>query len=324
MKQLVIVVIALCFATVNLGATPSWLEGVPVPWPTSEVKPILPAEIYLVDGSDIPESFVEDKPVHFVVVSDIFADEPPSEFDGVPFHNSTWAGRPLVFWYFTNPDTETRFLASSTESLADNEMIVAPIEPTKNGAIEVFISRRMEYYNENNELTRRFVNSSKGRVAEVKDITPPTCGLQITIGDNTGTVWPIESPVNMYPPPKLADVIFEGSVFCPENSSQHFVVDGIQLGEEMVISPSQGAVYLRAEDELSFMMVLHDNYELDKDSVSFGLSDGAEGEPSVVGTANSGFKVAEVDMPEEPYLFIEAFDTAGNRQLMYIPVVLVE
>lgn len=321
-KIAVAVIVLLVLSTTVIQATPKWLEGVPVPWPTVEVKPVYPAEIYMADGSEFPATFTEDVPVHLIVDSKIFDDEPPTEYQGQPLHNSRWYGRALVHWFFTDWETHTKSIASTSMALAVNEMYVTPIDPTSRGAVEVFISRRMEYEPTPGETTRIFVNSSRGRIAAVEDITPPTCGLEVIVGDHSGVFWAVESPANHYPLPKFADVIFEGDLFCPERSNQQMIISRMELGDQMLVDVSQAAVYVSADDELSFLTILHDNYKLDEESVRFGISDGADEQPSPIGPVNADIDLSEYSLPEEPYIFIEAKDVSGNRQLMYVPLIV--
>lgn len=318
-----ILTLLLMLSVVAVQATPPWLEGVELPPVPTEVSPVLPATMFVVDGSEFPATFTEDVPVLLGVDSEIFAELPPSEYRGVTLSNAVWAGKPVVYWMFTDWEKKTKALASTTEVLAINQMYVAPADPTGRGAIEVFMSRQMDYEYAPGRVKRIFVNSSRALNALVTDITPPLCGLEITVDDNKATIWPIESPPNQYPLPKLADIIFEGSLFCEEKIGRHFMVSAVELGDSMIVDAGQGAIHVAAHAEIKLMTILQDNYQLDEASVRFGLADGALPEPAVVGSDKAfSINLAELDRPDEPYLFIEAKDVAGNRQLMYIPLVI--
>ena len=158
------------------------------------------------------------------------------------------------------------------------------------------------------------------RSFKVKDITPPTCGLDITVVDGlSGRCWPVENPPNHYPLPKTADMYFSGALF--DSNDETKLVSGFELGSNMIVSNEDGAINLKKTDVIKVKVIGDDNYKLDPDRLKYGICAGAGGEPTPVSPVNA----EEIDfstflIPENPFLYLDATDTAGNREILYIPL----
>lgn len=305
---------------INEEKTP-WLKGVTLPPVSNRPAPILPAKIFGGDGGPVPSTFTEDVPVLLSVDSAIFAESPPTEFKGNSFPKSEWTLLPSVRWFFDDVKKNKSTLASVSELLPMNQIYVTPLDPTSLGGVSAMISRQMKYEIAPGRFRKTFVNSSTALNVKVTDITPPTCGMEISVDGKTAAFWPIENPINKYPPPKLADVICKGALFTKDGKSTETVIPGLEMGSNMVVPADQAAIYLNKDDEIAFKVILQDNFKVNEPTVRFGICGIPVAEPVFIGPQNpEKLKLDSVKLPDDPHLFIEASDTSGNRQILFVPI----
>ncbi|NCB38845.1 MAG: hypothetical protein EOM80_08755 [Erysipelotrichia bacterium] len=305
---------------VDVEKTP-WLKGVEIsPYPV-DLSPVLPLKIYLENGEPVPATVTEDIPLTVVAETSIFDPEPIAEYKGQPIPNPRWEDNPAVSWFVIDWEKNKNFMATVQEPLAINQMVVVPTTPTGKGAITCHIARRMRYdLSEPGTSKATFANSSGAKDVRVLDITPPLCGLEISVkGGGNGAFWPVENPPNKYPLPKQADVYLSGAIF--NAAEKDILVSGIELGKNMIIAPEQGVITLSAKDEISIKVIGGDNYKLDNSKLRFGICDGAGGEPAPIVPENTDvIKLSKIRLPKAPYIYLDATDTTGNRQLMFVPL----
>ncbi len=300
-----------------------WLKGVEIsPYPT-DISPVIPLKIYADNGEAIPATLTEDIP--FVVVADttIFDPEPPTEYKGQHIPNPEWVENSAVSWFFIDWEKNKNFKASTTQRLAINQMEIVPLSPTGKGAITCHIGRKMRYdLPEPGKKKYVFANSSGAKDVRVLDITPPTCGLEVSVKNGrSGTFWVAENPPNKYPLPKLADVYLTGALVQESDPDEIITIQGLELGPDMVVAPEQIAINVPADAEINIRVIGEDNYKLDNDKLKFGICNGAGGEPTPVSPVNAAtLKLADINMPDEPYLYVDARDVAGNRQVLFVPL----
>ena len=308
----------ICYAEESV---PEWLEGVELGIEPEIIAPFYPARILCPEGGRLPREIPEDTPILIQADSPIFG-EPPTEFRGEEIPNPVWMRDAHLNWVITDHETRTSFGATTSMMLPANQMYVTIPEPSEAAAICVYMNRLLQYDLPCGDSIETFAQSSIAFDVVVKDITPPTCGFALTTSRGNGTVWPVENPVNS-PAPKLADVLFAGNIFCSNGEEREFSVDGIELGTEMVVPYEHGAIYVAANDEIAVELVLNDNYKLDEESIVFGISDAAGSSPNIIGEQNPQvIKLSEIELPQEPWLFIQAFDEAENEQLMYVRLIV--
>lgn len=309
-------------APVDLEKTP-WLKGVEMsPYPV-DISPVIPLKIYAESGEAIPATLTEDMPLTVVADTTIFEPQPPAEYKGQQIPNPRWEENPAISWFFIDWETNKNFMASVTESLALNQMVIIPTTPTGKGAITCHIARRMRYdLGEPGKTKGTFANSSGAKDVRVLDITPPLCGLEITVkGGGTGAFWPVENPPDKYPLPKVADVYLSGGLF--NAADQDVIVQGIELGNQMVIAPEQGGITMSAKDVIAIKVIGGDNYKLDNSKLKYGISTGVGAEPVSVGPENADLiELAKLKLPQAPYFYLDATDTSGNRQLIFVPIIV--
>jgi len=307
----------------NSSKDAPWLEGVTIgPHPT-ELSPVLPMKIYMENGEAIPATLTEDVPVTLVADTAIFAPEPPIEANGEVIPNPKWIRNAAVSWFFIDWETNKNTSASTSQQLALNQMVVTPLKPTGKGAITCHIGRKMRYdLPEPGKTKGTFANSSVAKDVRVLDITPPTCGLEISVKDGqSGTFWVAENPPNKYPLPKLADVYFSGALVKESDPDEIITVQGLELGLGMVVALEQAAINVPADAVLSIRVNGEDNYKLDSSKLKYGICSGAGGEPTPVSAINATeIALADLKIPEHPYLYIDASDTTGNRQVLFVPL----
>ncbi|MBU1107828.1 MAG: hypothetical protein KKB51_14235 [Candidatus Riflebacteria bacterium] len=300
-----------------------WLEGVTIGEHPTELSPVLPMKIYLENGEAIPATLTEDVPITLVADTAIFDPAPPVEYNGVEIPNPLWVRNAAVSWFFIDWETNKNTSASSTQQLALNQMVVTPVRPTGKGAITCHIGRKMRYdLSEPGKTKGTFANSSVGQDVRVLDITPPTCGLEISVkGGRSGTFWVAENPPNKYPLPKLADVYFSGALVNELAVDEILAVQGLQLGLGMVVTPERAAISVPADAVLNIKVNGEDNYKLDTGKLKYGICSGAGGEPTPISAINSAeIKLSDLKMPDNPYLYVDATDLAGNRQVLFVPL----
>ncbi len=307
-------------ASENLEKTP-WLKGVTIsPYPV-DLSPVLPLKISADNGEPLAATMTEDMP--FMVQADtaIFEDAPPAEYKGQPIPNPRWEENPAVSWFFIDWEKNKNHMASVSQPLALNQMVVIPTMPTGKGAVTCHIARKMRYdLAEPGRTKSTYANSSGAKDVRVLDITPPLCGLEISIENGgSGACWPVENPPDKYPLPKQADVYLNGSLF--NAIDQDIVVSGLELGGNMVIPAEQAALSVSAQDKLHIKVIGGDNYKLDNAKLKYGICNGAGGEPAPAGPVNEEtLDLSKLKLPEAPYLYLDATDVAGNRQVMYIAI----
>lgn len=306
-------------APANLEKTP-WLKGVEIsPYPV-DISPVIPMKIYADNGEQIPAVLTEDVPITVMADTAIFDPAPPSSYKGQEIPNPRWEDNPAVSWFFIDWEQNKNFPAES-EGLAANQMVIIPTTPTGKAAITCHIGRRMRYdLPEPGKTKVTFANSSVARDVRVLDITPPTCGLEITVKKGgSGAFWPVENPPNQYPLPKKADVYLNGALFGAVD--QDIMVPGIELGANMIIAPEHAVLTVAADDELTVKVIGSDNHKLDEAKIKYGISSGAGGEPAPIGPENAPvIELSKLKVPENAYLFLDASDISGNRQVIYVPL----
>lgn len=298
-----------------------WLKGVTLSPIPVDISPVIPLKIYAEDGQSVPATLTEDIPIVLVADTSIFEPDPPVDYKGQEIPNPKWEDVAAVSWFFIDWEKNKNFMASSTERLAVNQMVVTPLNPTGKGAITCHIARRMRYdLPEPGKTKVTFANSSVARDVRVLDITPPTCGLEITVKNGkSGSFWSAENPPNKYPLPKMADVYMSGSLF--QIDEEVAVVPALELGANMIVTPDQAGIHLSADAEISIRVIGGDNYKLDNAKLKFGICNGAGGEPAPVGPVNAPeMKLSDIKLPDEPYFYVDSADMAGNRQVVFIPL----
>lgn len=305
---------------IDTAKTP-WLEGVTIPTQPPHVSPLVPVDIAGENGGPVPATISEDIPILLTANSDVFAEKPPASWKGTDLPDAEWTGRPSVRWFFEDVGKNRSTLASATEDLAENQMKVVPLDPTLSGAVTITIARPMKYRIAPDRFRTTFVNASRSLSTVVTDITPPVCGLEIIVDGVTGTVYPVENPPHKHPLPKLSDVICRGKLFGLAGDDESVTIEGLELGTQMIVPADRAALQLSKGAVIGMKTLLQDNQQVDEKSVRFGISNGTGEKPALVGPENPAeLKLAELPVPEKPFLFIEASDIAGNRQVLYIPI----
>lgn len=307
-------------APVNLEKTP-WLKNVEIGPYLTDISPTIPLKIYAENGEAIPATLTEDIPIYVVADSAIFDSEPPVDWKGQPIPNPRWERNAAVSWFFIDWEKNQNFPGQSTEGQAVNQMMLTPTTPTGKAAITCHIGRSMRYdLPEPGRTKLTFANSSGARDVRVLDITPPTCGFEISIKNGaSGACWPVENPPDKYPLPKLADIILSGALFGA--ADQDTKIDGVELGTDMIVSEEVGVISVKADDEISIKVIGGDNYKLDNAKLKYGICNGAGGEPAPIGPVNEAvIELSKLNIPENAHLYLDATDTSGNRQILFIPL----
>ena len=299
-----------------------WAKGAEhMPLVPAEPAPLMDMTISGSDESPIPAEVSEDVPIVVNANSRIFFDEAPNRApDGYEYLNAEWLEEPTPLWYFHDWTNNSAFLASTSEEIAGDQMVIIPTTPTENGAITCHCSRRMQYTADDGSTKTCFANSSAASRMKVLDITPPSCGLEITIENGgSGKCWPVENPPDQYPLPKQADMCFSGVLFDAPDDLKYF--DGYVLGENMIVSEEHAVIKLKNTDVIRLKVIGNDNLKLNFDKLKFGVCAGAGGEPTPVTETNQELiDFSKFAIPEKPYLFVDATDTTGNRQVLFIPI----
>ena len=307
-------------APVNLEKTP-WLKGVEIsPYPV-DISPVIPLKISAENSEPIPATMTEDVPLTVIAETAVFDEAPPAEYKGQPIPNPRWEENPAISWFFIDWEKNKNHMASVSEPLAANQMVIIPTTPTGKGAITCHIARKMRYDLEEPGRTKAtYANSSGAKDVRVLDITPPLCGLEISVENGpSGACWPVENPPDKYPLPKQADVYLSGALF--NAADQDILIPGLELGSNMVVAAEQGSLSVSPKDKLHIKVIGGDNYKLDNAKLKFGLCNGAGGEPAPAGPVNEEtLDLGKLQLPETPFLYLDATDVAGNRQVMFIPV----
>ena len=305
---------------VDEAKTP-WLKGVDIPPAPPSPSPVVPAEIALPDGGALPATLTEDVAVLLSVNSPIFDEKPPASWKGAELQNPEWTGQPSVRWFFEDVQKNKSTLASCGEILPANQMKVTPLDPTESGAVTVTIARPMKYMVGPDKFKGCFVNGSRSFTMAVTDTTPPTCGLKISTDEKSATFWTVENPAHKSPPPRTADVICKGDLFTFSEKAETVTIANMELGSRMVVPAPQAKLTLPRKGKIKLEVILQDNFRVDEKTLRFGISNGAEESPVPVGPANAPeFDLEGVAIPEKPFLFIEAADPSGNKQVLFVPV----
>ncbi len=298
-----------------------WLEGVTLPPVPEGPAPIYKIDFTLADGSPLPATLSEDVPVLMTAQSEIFGEKPPSSWKDQTLSNSAWTKQTAIHWFFDDVAKNKSTLASCEEQLPANQMKVTPLDPCLKGAVTVFISRSFKYEVTPGQFKTIFATGGKSVMLKVTDITPPTCGIEVTAGGKKGMVWTVEAPANKYPLPKTAEVHFRGNLFTPPGTEVENQIPNVELGPNMVLAPEQCQMTLPKDGEISLKMVLEDNDKVDEKTLKYGICEVANGQPVPVGDYNvPTIKPASLKLPEKPYLFLEIKDMSGNHQVLCIPV----
>jgi hypothetical protein len=89
----------------------------------------------------------------------------------------------------------------------------------------------------------------------------------------------------------------------------------------MVVKPRTGGVECAAGSVLKIKVNGEDNYKLDTAKLKYGICKNSSGEPIPVSAINaSEIALADLELPEDPYLYVDASDVSGNRQVLYVPL----
>lgn len=302
---------------------PRWLTGVTTSEHHSKLSPVVPMKFFLPNGDQLPATFTEDVPVTVLAETSLFEDNPPAKALGVDIPNPKWLRKVSISWYINDWETKKKTRISSSRQNAVNEIVVTPLNPTGKAAIMCYASRKMRYdVVETGKTEGSYANSSVAKDVRVLDITPPTCGLEITVKDGSSAAfWVEENPPNQYPLPKIADVSFTGALVNEVNPDAIIPIQGIELGEGMIISPDQASINVNADDVLILRVNGKDNYKLDNSKLKYGICNGAGGEPSPISEVSAAeIDLAKLNLQERPHLYVDATDTTGNRQILFVPL----
>ena len=321
-------ILAICLSIASSAYTQDsdrpWMKGSEhIPVKPANPEPVVKMIISDEKGVMLPQEVTEDVPMIVTANSDIFFDDPitKSISDTYEFDQSQWIDKKAkALWFINDWANNKSYRARTNKELSLNQMEIVPTNPTEEGAISCFCSRKMSYVREDGRKIYCYATSSDMRGFKVKDITPPTCGLDITVVDGlSGRCWPVENPPNHYPLPKTADMYFSGSLFDASDDAK--LVSGFELGGNMIVSKEDGGINLKKTDVIKVKVIGDDNYKLDTEKLRYGICAGAGGEPTPVSPVNA----EEIDfstflIPENPFLYLDASDTAGNREILYIPL----
>ncbi len=299
-----------------------WLDGVDLPTQPPLPNPIYPCEISMGDGKPIPAVLTEDQPITVQANSDIFGEKPPSTWKDANLTNAQWARAASFNWQFTDMIRNRSFQASITENLPMNQIVIVPPSPTKEGSLIAFINREFTFEEKPGSLVRVHASSSNGTAVKVTDITPPLCGLEISAGPSQkGTVWVVENPVNHFPLPKFGDVMMSGGIFTAKPEEIQKTLEHKELGEKMTLEAAEG-VFLPKNGKITIKPVVKDNDQVDDASIQYGLCELKGDSLLPIGKPNpETIEPAQLQLPKQVFLFIQAKDVTGNKGSMFIPVI---
>lgn len=331
-KKLLLILFLGLFVNGALFAQEESVADSETPWLTGDsgklpIKPAISAPLLDMtigdeNGGKLPEEVTEDEPLTVSAISNIFFDDPPvKSITGEEYYQAKWIDdEPVALWHVNDWSRKKSFLAPIVENLPSNQMVIIPTTPTDNGSVTCHSSRKMQYIREEGNTITCFANSSSASMFKVKDITPPLCGLEISIvNGQSGSLWPVENPPNHFPLPKTADMCFSGELF--NASEEDKIVQGYELGNSMIIANEDGGIRLSKDSVIKVKVIGEDNYKLDTDKIKYGVCAGAGGEPTPVSPVNeSEIDFSKFLIPENPYLYLDASDVAGNREIIFIPL----
>lgn len=304
---------------IDVEKTP-WLKGVNLPMRPIKFSPVIPMKLYGEKGNPVPKELTEDEPIILQADSGIFFD-PPVSYEGVDILDPKWEDNPSINWQVIDWEKNKNTTCRATSEVPINGMVVVPTSPTNRGAITCNVGRRMSYTERESGRTKcTFANSSMAANVKIKDITPPTCGLQITVKEGaSGMVFPFENPPDHFPLPKTADLVIRGDLFnC--DSEEGTVIPGMVLGKDMIV-PEEGTLSVSKLDRIVLTVIGDDNYKLNNDKLRFGICNGAGGEPTPICDENQPeYNLFEINLQENPHIYLDATDMAGNREILFIPI----
>ena len=332
MKSKFLLAIALGIA---FNCSTAFAQSEPTDWSCGAERlpfgPSVPAPVYQLticgeDGGQIPAEVTEDVPMVVTANSDIFYENPPEKaVDGREFSQARWVrNKASAIWIVVDWENNKSYNAITPENfeleLAANQQVIVPTNPTDKGSLNCHVSRKLSYTDsESGEERTVYANSSAAVAFKVKDITPPTCGLEISVEDgHSGTCYPVENPPNQYPLPKTADVVFTGSLFGATEENK--IVEGYELGANMIVANEDG-VTLPKNAVVTLKVIGDDNFKLDNEKIKFGVCAGAGGEPTPVSPINEEkIDFTTFVVPQNPYFYLDATDMAGNREILFVPI----
>lgn len=337
MKKLFLLLVVFSLAAIVLYAEeeiPSyelegapWLKGVTIgPVPT-ELSPVVPMQIFLESGEPIPATLTEDIPLNVVADTALFDPTPPSKYKEQVIPNPVWTKNVSIAWHLIDWEANVTTIASSSLPLAANQMEVVPITPTGRGAIVCYAGRKMRYDVPESGISKgTYANSSVGADVRVLDITPPTCGLQISVKGGEGAlVWVEENPPNKYPLPKLADVCLQGALVNEADPEEIIRIPEFELGTGMMVSKENAAISVSADSVIKIEPIGDDNYRLDETKLKYGICADPSSEPISLAEENANeINLAEIKLPKQPYFFVDASDTTGNREILFVPIKVLK
>ncbi len=300
-----------------------WLEGVTISPVPAVPSPKVELELVAADGNPLPATLSEDVAITCTVHSPVFDAKPPADFEGQALTNGEWAGQCSVNWFFDDVGKNKSTQASCSEPLPLNQMKVTPLDPTGHGAVTVFVSRPMRYEYEPGKLRRIYVTGGKSHQAKVTDITPPCCGIELTVGKHSATVWSVEEPPHKYPLPKTADVMGKGALLSHPPADKEAQLSGIELGTNAVLPAEQLTIHLPKKGELKIQLAVTDNDQVDEKSLRFGFCEVMGDQIKVLGEESPAkLDLAKAGLPAKAWVFVEAKDMTGNLSRLVIPIQL--
>lgn len=301
-----------------------WLKGVSLPMVPTYITPVIPLDIYYGASEPFPKEISEDETITVTADSEIFFGEPPTEDRDMKILNPAWETKSaVVTWRVVDIGDNKSEKCDLRNDLPLNQMEITPLNPTDSGSIECFVARKMSYDNqETGERVKCFANATRGHLVKVKDITPPTCGLQITVkGGGSATISTVENPPNEFPLPKHADIIIQGDLINGDPEYQE-VVQGFELGPEMVAPNEEAGVHISKKDIVSLAVIGDDNYKLNNEKIRYGICGAAGGEPVAIGEENQPeYDLSKMILPNTTFFYLVAEDMAGNKEVLFVPVI---
>ncbi|MBF0543602.1 MAG: hypothetical protein HQM08_04175 [Candidatus Riflebacteria bacterium] len=300
-----------------------WLDGVDIPPTPPFPAPQFSVQISLPDGSPVPATLTEDMGVVFSAQSDIFGDNPPTEYQGNPLTNAQWAGVTSINWYFDDVTKNKSTHASATEGLPPNQIQVIPLDPTVAGAVSVFLSRPLRYEESPGQYRRIYATASKSAPTRVIDITPPCPGMEITLDNGiSGQIWSVEEPPNKFPLPKTANVIYKGALFSKDGQDVNKNVIDIPLGQKMVLPETDATAFIPAKTKVTVKSISTDNDQIDDKTLKIGICE-LDSVPQIISDhITENYEAQKFTALKKPGLFLEIADKTGNKSCIFVRVML--
>ena len=304
-----------------------WLKGVSIEMVPSHITPVIPMQLFMGSGEPLPKELNEDETIVVNADSEIFFSDPPTKDRNMEIPNPVWVHDAVVKWKVTDWGKNKSDICDFRPDLPGNQMEVKPLYPTDIGSIDCHVSRKMSYEDlQSGKKKFCFANSSRGVKVKIKDITPPTCGLQISVKDGgTSTILPVENPPNEYPLPKHADLMVHGSLTNGDPDYKE-VIQGLELGAEMVAPINEAGITLSRKSVVKLAIVGDDNYKLNNEKFRFGITSVGGGEPAPLGGKENEPEIdlSEIKLPDAPFFYLVAEDMAGNKEVLFIPIKLID